>query len=107
MTDVNSADLNGAALDWAVALATGKEQLDFSTNWSQGGPLIDEYNVSIIKEDGEDECAAYIDLYVYYEQWDYASRGVGQTRLIAAMRCIVIHRLGETVEVPAEFLTQK
>jgi len=105
--EVNSADLNDAALDWAVALATGKEVLDFSTDWSKGGPLIDEYNISIIKEDGEDECAAYIDLYVYYEKWDYASIGVGQTRLIAAMRCIVIRKLGETVDVPAELLTQK
>ena len=35
----------------------------------------------------------------------FGRNGVGKTTLIAAMRCYVASKLGDTVEIPAELLT--
>ena len=71
-----------------------------STDWSQGGPIIErekiDVQVSCVKG-----WAAYInndeltaDLY----------QGLGPTPLIAAMRCFVASKLGDEIEIPGELL---
>lgn len=71
-----------------------------STNWSQGGPIIERERIDIINNGSE--WAAGFDV----EQWQVAM-GVGLPRiaygptpLIAAMRAYVASKFGEEVELP-------
>ncbi|PBP34595.1 hypothetical protein CCL11_25765 [Pseudomonas syringae] len=113
-SEVKTADLVGVALDWAVAKVAGVElalvgahphivvdgrligNYRPSTNWSQGGPLIERFRVSIIYSDEVcDPCA-----------WtDSSAAWHAPTPLIAACRAIVASVLGETVSVPKELLS--
>jgi len=70
-----------------------------STNWSQGGPIIEREIVSIDKEEGGKRWAAF----AWRSDRDL-QRAIGPTPLIAAMRCYVASKLGDTVEVPNELL---
>jgi hypothetical protein len=61
-----------------------------STNWSQGGPIIEREYINITYDDvwtAED-----VD---NETQW-------GNTPLIAAMRCYVASKLGDDIEIPEE-----
>ena len=87
-----------------------------STNWAQGGPLIEKERIglefmdnfeawssSIVREDGQDR-ESYSDdqdreSYTV-EQESFV--GYGPTPLIAAMRVFVASRLGNEVDVPEE-----
>lgn len=122
--EVKTAELVGPALDWAVAMAefweadrprdgqirkgdvymlVGPFRLiglgvdkfySPSTNWAQGGPLIDECDVWL--SDDEEACVASCP--------PHAGRFVvdGGTNLIAACRAIVAAKLGDVVLVPVE-----
>ena len=93
-------------LNWAVALAMGKRpslfilqrtgdlsaEHHYSTDWAQGGPIID-LEIGLIKR--------YSDGSGWYAQV-CSHTGEGPTPLIAAMRCYVVSKLGEEVEVPDE-----
>ena len=110
-------ELQGAALDWAVAKCEGfVDRLDLtpweflryredhgyepSTDWVQGGPIIEREKVAIYWREYFDEppeesyWVATIDKPLTETQ--------GQTPLIAAMRCYVASKLGEEVEIPEE-----
>jgi len=92
---VRTIDLTGAALDWAVARCEGLT-LDFhhSTDWAQGGPLIEREKITIRFWEGE----AYVHAYVLsLEGWME-----GPTPLIAAMRCYVASKLGDDIDIPEE-----
>lgn len=112
---MKTSELTGAALDWAVARCEGiinGDDLDTgfilergytpSTDWAQGGPIIEREKVCIVwlsKQDlgsePEHYCVAHIDgVYCRY----------GQTPLIAAMRCYVASKLGDEVNVPEELI---
>ena len=86
--------LTGAALDWAVGMAIGEYKPvpvpNYSTNWAQGGPIIEREGIAIL------QCprgwAARIGFGGEYIE--------GPTPLIAAMRCYVANKLGDDVEVP-------
>ena len=94
--------VTGVELDWAVAKCEGyaagpsgsywvneDECVDFrpSTNWAQGGPIIEREGIAIyLYGDGEWQAV----LEKEYE---------GPTPLIASMRCYVASKLGEEVEV--------
>lgn len=119
--------LEGAALDWAVAKAVGQVWLNNdggygaamgwlysltkhgdpvwsklsgfrpSTDWNQGGPLIEKHKVATnlvpsgwaaltLDDDGDE------------------SEQNGRTPLIAAMRAIVRSELGDTVQVPVDLV---
>lgn len=99
---VKTENLSGAALDWAVGKCeVGKEaivEIDdphfYSTDWAQGGPIIEREQIT---------------LWINVGEW-VASAGFkhfrGPTPLIAAMRCYVDGKLGDfadEVEVPDEF----
>jgi hypothetical protein len=113
---MKTSELTGAALDWAVAKAEGHDVDDptwwpdfgdescYSTDWQQGGPIIEREGISLTsyldEEDsywiGSVECQ-YRDFNAtaYYEE-------CGPTPLIAAMRCYVASMLGDEVDVPEE-----
>lgn len=112
-------NLIAATLDWAVAEADQVEayfiegamiihQADSdggdvtynpSSNWGQGGPIIESHGISITRE--AIEWAAW----TWARTRDDAEHfGYGDTALIAAMRCYVQSKLGDEVEIPDELL---
>lgn len=104
---MKTSELTGAALDWAVAKCEGIEwtaypgytyqhgEGHYSTNWGQGGPIIDREKITVEYTGDPDTWCACItaDQEVY-----------GPTPLVAAMRCYVASKLGDTVDVPPELL---
>ena len=114
---MKTADLEGAALDWAVAKIEYPEP-DYSsddwltyitvgcsdegwvftpsTDWAQGGPIIEREKIT----------PQYMDR-GYWRAWTEVGEkahkvAYGPTPLIAAMRCYVASRLGDEVEIPEE-----
>lgn len=106
----------GATLNWMVAKAEGlnvyipayAEQAwiavhddtgiwrcpSYSTDWAQGGPIIERERISIRQ---------WINVpivHAYMPEGEWSSDG--QSPLIAAMRCYVVSKLGEEVEAPDE-----
>jgi hypothetical protein len=99
---VKTDELTGPALDWAVNQI--EECCDdpwtplFSTNWSQGGPIIERERIGIEPWGSELTWLAQ----TYNEAGRVLHRQYGPTPLIAAMRCYVAAHLGNEVEVPEE-----
>lgn len=103
---MKTAELTGAALDWAVAKCEGawvRDGIDddcpeYSTNWAQGGTIIEREEISVYRT------ANGLTLYWVAEVYEGNSilKSEGQTPLIAAMRCYVANKLGEDVDVPEE-----
>lgn len=114
-------DLVGHALDWAVTnieepndLKYGVENwLDrrlhetrdgffvhrYSTVWAQGGEIIEREGMQLWK--GGQWCAS-LD-----QSFNPPEFSTGDTPLIAAMRCYVASKLGDTVDIPDELLTKE
>ena len=107
---IKTSELTGAALDWAVAkceyddLAAAciqyPEHAKFypkvspSTDWAQGGPIIEREKLDVMFEGPE--------WYAYMRWEDKTLQYDGPTPLIAAMRCFVASKLGDTVDIPEE-----
>jgi len=113
---MNTTELSGAALNWAVAKAEGFfnigmasvgrngvtdvfyfDKWEPSTDWAQGGKIIERERINLHcgdgtwgVKDGVWEAAHPDCLYVQR----------GNTPLIAAMRCFVAFKLGDEVEIP-------
>jgi len=111
-------DLQGAALDWAVAKCEGfpierKQYSDPddwvwyynglsyypSEDWSQGGPIIERECIQLTIDRTwvatltcEDKKFGGVECFELR----------GPTPLIAAMRCYVASRLGDEIEIPEE-----
>ncbi|MCV4343132.1 DUF2591 domain-containing protein [Pseudomonas capsici] len=131
MIEAKTAELSGLALNWAVGLCMGWEyrrcrdltcmgwydgkQENFqciswrpSTEWSQGGPLIEKYNVQTSyngngfsrSPTGKHWCA-YVCKPSGQEE---LPSGSGPTPLTAACRAIVASKLGDTVQIPVELM---
>ena len=121
---VKTNSLTGAALNWAVAECEGKvaqgvygspELLESglhlhycdvllsypyspSTDWAEGGPLIQRYEIDLKSvEEGVWQASNIFD----DMEWH---RFVGYSPLEAAMRCLIAHKLGDEVEIPQELL---
>lgn len=77
-----------------------------STDWAQGGPIIEREKLRLTTDDGGEwwgEARLYRDgRTAYTTSYDRAVNGRGPTPLIAAARCYVTSKLGDTVEVPEE-----
>ncbi len=116
---VKASELIGRSLDWAVAVCQNVEldenndpiwfddrgwltKYSPSTDWSQGGPIIDALLRTglVIQQGGP--LAANDRVWVYVKGVDMFFHG--PTLLIAVMRCYVSSKLGEEAEVPDELL---
>ena len=115
---MKTSELTGAALDWAVAkcesiegkiailkdgdaivlyLSTLLNQYHPSTSWAQGGQIVEREGIAVQPVD-----------YLKGRKWLAGINGqelqeqphVGETPLIAAMRCYVSSKLGDEVEIP-------
>ena len=120
---IKTSELTGAALDWAVAkcenilhpwgyirvqdgrtmwitpgdheTADAWHQYSPSTDWAQGGPVIEWENIALYPHgDGTYEAEVFLN----------PKRGAGPTPLIAAMRCYVASKLGDDVVIPNELI---
>ena len=127
---IKTSELEGAALDWAVANAVGQDVTEQgvyiqerragqdgsvsltktwvafspSTNWSQGGPLIERYCMPLDYNSNSDMWAASVRvgrLVNSSSGWVFMS---APTPLVAACRAIVAAKLGDVVDVPEELV---
>ena len=95
---IKTSELIGPALDWTVAKgnAIGNDwticaaSYHPSTDWSQGGPIIERESIDIMK--------------VGITQWraDCGPAVTGPTPLIASMRAFVTKKFGIEIEIPEE-----
>lgn len=113
-------DLSGPALDWAVAKCEGVKIDRFpeaprslfygpgfakykpSSDWSLGGPIIEREGIGLDfspADMGDDPACVW----AAYDR-AHAERENGPTPLVAAMRCYVASKLGDTVEIPEELI---
>jgi hypothetical protein len=100
---MKTSELTGAALDWAVAMAENWAGADFevkpySTNWGQGGPIIEREGISVMYRPGVRMTAS---INGQYEQ-TIGHRHKGNIGLLVAMRCYVASKLGDDIEIPEE-----
>lgn len=88
---------NAEALVQLAKKAPGKDYgcflTKYSTNWSFGGPIIERECIELHTYSANDDGV------VTWRANDYMD---GHTPLIAAMRCFVVSKLGDEVEVPEE-----
>ena len=106
---MKTSELTGAALDWIVdnlenvknyGIRDWLEQRPYtnkgrySTNWAQGGPIIEAWMIDVGTYRGAWRAARHVGNAPTY--------GYGPTPLIAAMRCYVASKLGDEIELPTE-----
>ena len=118
---IKTKDLTGAALDWAVGTAIGglyqpvsvrdafwiwsgepvkysKAAPAYSTNWAQGGPIIERERISIRQWTN----VPLVHAYMPQDNAPWVSDGTSP--LVAAMRCYCSFKLGDEVDVPEELM---
>lgn len=133
MTRVKVSEAAGPVLDWMVAeamkplvqhperfsIATfgplfgkghkypcwGTRKYSPSTDWSQGGPIIDREGITTVRRVHNGAPDWWATTEVSDTSRDYEPMGLtGPTPLVAAMRCFVASRLGDEVDVPEELV---
>ena len=130
---IKTNELTGSALDWAAGVCAlldapgGVLKLDLgailitlpaasfkydvpghwkpSTDWSQGGPIIEQEKMHVYFDP---ECiwvsVPPSPVWVAWRNEGGMARWCGPTFLVAAMRCYVASRLGDEVDVPETLL---
>jgi hypothetical protein len=96
-------ELEGAALDWAIQQCEGqRKDIDFlwwtedyspSTDWAQGGPIIEREQISV---------DAIYDTAEWVASLEETKGSSGPTPLIAAMRCYVASYMGDEIQLPED-----
>ena len=104
---LKTSELIGSQLDRAVAMCEGLIRPDGgvycghhgnihkfkpSTNWAQGGPIIERERMQVYASHTEWYATTFLD----------TKQQRADTALIAAMRCYCISKLGDEVEIPQE-----
>jgi hypothetical protein len=102
---IKTSELQGTALDWAVGKCEGLShwlhgRVHYSTDWAQGGPIIEREVISLIHPKYDCWTAHCYDKTVDDESYTLD----GPTPLIAAMRCYVASKLGDEIDVPDELI---
>jgi len=94
-------DVRGKVTCMFVPVSRDYERWHPSTNWLQGGPIIERVGVSVLPFDDrwEARCACAIQR----SPARFIERR-GPTSLVAAMRCYVASKLGDEVDVPEELV---
>lgn len=116
MPKIKTSELAGAALDWAVAKCEVAEPVgsfldgvvphpDYnnfhpSTDWAQGGPIIEREAHNLFKHNGGTQwcCACNVPR----AEYTAIVTADGPTPLIAAMRCYCCSKLGDVIDIPEE-----
>ena len=118
---VKTSELTNAALDWAIGTADGglyqpRSARDsfwiwpgepvkyseaapaYSTDWAQGGPIIERERISIRQWTN----VPLVHAYMPQDNAPWLSDGTSP--LIAGMRCYCSFKLGDEVDVPEELM---
>lgn len=116
--NINTSELQGAALDWAVCKAQGHKVgsirhflncrrrgvYSHCDNWGVVGRIIEKECIEIKRgnplysqqgNEGEE----------YYGPHWISGNQHGPTAIIAALRCLVASKLGDTVDIPDEVIS--
>jgi len=95
---------------WLNSVGVGNAVPGYSTDWAQGGPIIEREGISLepLKE-GDGWCACFGCTVYDFLMWDQsynadAAYGEGPTPLIAAMRCYVASKMGDDISLPEGLL---
>jgi hypothetical protein len=97
---MKTSELTGAALDWAVTKCEGFDHKvtssewgmwGWATDWAQGGPIIERERIEL-EHDG----------FIWWARIKADEDYSGPTPLIAAMRCYVASKMGDTIDIPEE-----
>lgn len=125
---IRTAHLTGPSLDWVVAKCEGLNPNSdpkvrrqyvgysgfaeangfghaikhYSTDWSQGGPIIEREGIKVGIIDDSAPVIWAAQLSDPWRKLESVHSRTGTTPLVAAMRCYVESRMGEFVEVPDE-----
>jgi hypothetical protein len=94
---MKTSELTEAALDWAAHMVLNPDEHikpgcsapPYSSDWLWCGPLIEREKIALLPRE-EGDWSATCEEGVW----------VGPTPLVAAMRCFVASRMGDTIEVP-------
>ena len=124
---MKTSELTGAALNWAVAKCEGYFDIGMasvhdgvadvfyfdewipSTDWAQGGPIIEREKLAVwFSEAVHDENGVILREPCWYCETSCTTDNgdepykceIGATPLVAAMRCYVASKLGDEVELP-------
>lgn len=123
---MNTSDLTGPALAWAVAQANGDTDLDWfvyegefyfgsgpsdpapvafmpSRNWFDGGPIIEREKISLTYHENNGEPYWIGSVECQYRNFVNTTayyEAYGETPLIAGMRCYVSAVFDEEIELP-------
>jgi Protein of unknown function (DUF2591) len=114
---MKTSELSGPALDWAVAKCEGRREPElinnfhvawytwgnvrYSSNWAHGGPIIEREKITIdfFPDGGHEFGGEWL-----AQSWDDGGNPyveeMGETILIATMRCYVVSKLGDEVDIP-------
>lgn len=104
---IQTKDLQGQALDWAVGVAHedgGLSPVAYSTDWQFGGPIIEREKIEWQWLPAPDKAHQYGARKPSLGGLNRTFCMDGPTVLIAAMRCYVASKLGDEVQVPGEVL---
>jgi hypothetical protein len=116
--ELKTSELTGSALDWAVAKCEGFNATQYeskrlailhrrddaqprafvpSSDWSQGGPIIERERITL-------ECTSDTGWFTAEFRSNDKNRfpAYGPSPLVAAMRCYIASKLGDTVTIPDE-----
>lgn len=119
MKQIKVSEARGPALDWLVAKCEGKGlcvsrpdllalnivvPLPYSSDWAYGGPIIAREVIELSGPNGRRRAKLYWSRQAMGSQHKEYHLQAAKTDLIAAMRCYVSSKLGDTVEVPEELL---
>lgn len=128
--EIKTRELTGSSLDWAVAYSLNgtkpffsafgarmlgrsilrevvRGEISPSTDWNQGGKLVDEFNVDFNTQGVDVDGRQIIEAAVQdFESMQYWARD-GETRLESMCRAIVSSKLGDVVQVPIELVVVK
>ena len=93
---------------WWITTPKYERLPNYSTDWSQGGPIIERDGIELLCNLTATEAARFsggakADWQAFHRSDRRTdARQYGPTPLIAAMRCYVANKLGDEVEVPEE-----
>jgi Protein of unknown function (DUF2591) len=118
MKKVKVSEATEIQLDWMVQKAIGwcvepsrlsftrlhdEGFFNFSSDWSQGGPIIEQEEIYIRPTGDAPKWESYVwGIDPEDGIWQFTHQQNGSTPLTAAMRCYVTSKLGEEVEIPDE-----
>ena len=131
MKKIKTSELLGHGLAWAAGIAEGYEMSAYGVTpelrarvpgqgviapwnptqyYNQAGEIIDREGIGthrngkLLYVDNQKRWEANVTLALDLPPPRAGFRALGPTRLIAAMRCFVASRMGDTVEIPEELL---